>query len=385
MVISTRRAWYNITMKIISLVQTPEDDVIKQAQAVLAAGGLIIFPTETVYGAGVDATNQAAVHRLLSYKSRREGKPLSIAVTDLAMAEDFVELNDQARDLYKRFLPGPLTIISKSKGTVAPGVASEFGTLGTRIPAYPLVLNLVQAYGKPITATSANASDKKKPYTIKDILNNLSEKQKSLIGLIIDAGELPKNPPSTVIDTTLSAPITLRRGEVLSSNEQAAINIVTHSEQETRSLAGRLLLKHWNELHKHGLLITLDGALGTGKTIFAKGVAEFLGITETITSPTYTYIEEYPYTRHQTTGMMYHLDLWKVDSKEMYDRLEIEQLIKPNNVVIIEWFSQVADFWKINSMKTNVDVKKPITNPTQIQVYIDESSHKERYISVTVR
>lgn len=372
-------------MKIISLVQTPEDDVIKQAQAVLAAGGLIIFPTETVYGAGVDATNQAAVHRLLSYKSRREGKPLSIAVTDLAMAEDFVELNDQARDLYKRFLPGPLTIISKSKGTVAPGVASEFGTLGTRIPAYPLVLNLVQAYGKPITATSANASDKKKPYTIKDILNNLSEKQKSLIGLIIDAGELPKNPPSTVIDTTLSAPITLRRGEVLSSNEQAAINIVTHSEQETRSLAGRLLLKHWNELHKHGLLITLDGALGTGKTIFAKGVAEFLGITETITSPTYTYIEEYPYTRHQTTGMMYHLDLWKVDSKEMYDRLEIEQLIKPNNVVIIEWFSQVADFWKINSMKTNVDVKKPITNPTQIQVHIDESSHKERYISVTVR
>ena len=77
-----------------------------------------------------------------------------------------------------------------------------------------------------------------------------------------------------------------------------------------------------------------------GKTIFAKGVAEFLGIAETIASPTYTYSEEYSYQRHQTTGTFYHLDLWKVDSAEMLERLEIAQLLTPRSVVVIEWFNQ---------------------------------------------
>lgn len=331
---------YNTGMQTIQITTTPIATVLAETQKVLAAGGLVLFPTETTYGAGVDATNPEAVAKLLAYKSRREGKPLSIAVTDLAMAEPYLEINDQARQLAGQFLPGPVTIVCKGKGIVAPGVESEFGTLGIRIPDYPLILELLAAYGKPITATSANGSGEKRPYTIQDIFDGLSEKQKRLIDLVLDAGELPHNPPSTVIDTTLSTPITLRSGEISLTNSKET-TLTSKNENETKELAQRLVLKYWNNIKETGLVIGLDGALGSGKTIFTKGVAEFLQISETITSPTYSYIQEYEFERHGVAGKLYHLDLWRVESEEEFKRLELESLITPNAVVVIEWVSQV--------------------------------------------
>ena len=106
------------------------------------------------------------------------------------------------------------------------------------------------------------------------------------------------------------------------------------------------MLKHWNDITKHGLIIALNGDLGMGKTIFTKGSAEFLGIEETIKSPTYSYIEEYDYQRYQTKGRLYHLDMWKVEDQKMFDRLEINELLKTNNVVIVEWYSQVAKYFE---------------------------------------
>lgn len=335
-------------MQILTLADTPIKTVIETTCAVLTAGGLVIFPTETTYGAGVDATSQTAVNRLLAYKSRREGKPLSIAVTNQTMAEKYVELNEQAKTLYQQFLPGPVTVVSKDLGVVADGVASEFGTVGVRIPDYPLLLEILEQYGRPITATSANGSGKKRPYAIQDIFENISEKQKGLIDLVIDAGTLPANPPSTVIDTTLSTPVTLRSGDIVVS--QASTNsheLLSTSEAETKSIAGRLLLKHWNAVGQTGLVIGLDGSLGAGKTVFAKGVAEFLQITDTLTSPTYSYMEEYDFQRHATKGKLLHLDMWKVDTKEVFEKLEISEQIKPNTVFVIEWWSQVAPFLEV--------------------------------------
>jgi len=336
---------YNTQVKKIDIHTTPRDQVIAETIAILRAGGLVIFPTETTYGAGVDALNQTAVDKLLAYKARREGKPLSIAVTDPAMAAQYVEVNDSARKLYERFLPGPVTVVSKSVGTVAQGVASEFGTLGVRIPDYPLVVEIVKAYGRPMTATSANASDAKRPYTVTDIFDGLSEKQKSLIDLVLDAGQLPPNPPSTVIDTTLSTPVVFRQGETnIAEAATEATQLVSQSEMETKQIAGKLLLKHWNEIKAHGLVIGLDGSLGMGKTIFAKGAAEFLGITETVTSPTYTYLEEYEFLRHGVAGKFFHLDLWKIETEAEFNALAVDTLLTPRSVVIIEWFSQVESW-----------------------------------------
>lgn len=187
-------------------------NVVDEAVGILKSGGLVIYPTETLYGVGVDATNQGAVKKLIEYKNRPFGKPFSIAVTGPEMAKHYVVINKTAEELYKNFLPGPLTIISKGLHKVAPGIESEDGTLGIRIPDYKMVNEIVEKLGVPVTATSANASYKKRPYKISDILDNLSEKQKGLIDLIIDAGELPRSEPSTVIDTTLDEPITLRQG-----------------------------------------------------------------------------------------------------------------------------------------------------------------------------
>src|SRR5437868_2435629 len=97
-------------MQTIDINKTDRAHLIQTVCQVLADGGLVIYPTETVYGIGVDATNQAAVDKLLQYKARREGKPISIAVADQAMAEQYVELNDQAKQFYKNFLPGPVTV-----------------------------------------------------------------------------------------------------------------------------------------------------------------------------------------------------------------------------------------------------------------------------------
>jgi L-threonylcarbamoyladenylate synthase len=340
-------------MKTLEINQVPRAELIQKVIEVLTAGGLVIFPTETVYGAGVDATNPTAVEKLLRYKSRREGKPLSIAVSNQEMAEKYVEINDQARKLYQQFMPGPITIISKDRGLLAPGVASEFATVGTRIPDYDLIVEIVKAYGKPITATSANASGKKRPYTVNDILDQLSPKQLSQIDLILDAGKLPPNPPSTIIDTTLSAPVSLRSGSL---NFDSKVSLISKNEHETKQIAGRYMLKYWDRIAKNGLIFGLDGPLGAGKTIFAKGVAEFLEITEKITSPTYSYIEEYDFQKHSRKGKFYHLDVWKVNTPEEYQRLEIKKLLKPGTVLVVEWFSQVAQDLKDDASLAGIPI-----------------------------
>ena len=330
-------------MQIIDVRTTPEAEIITTTCDVLEKGGLILFPTETTYGAGVDATNPAAVEKLLAYKSRREGKPLSIAVKDKNTASEYVIINSQAEHIIDQFLPGPVTVVCKDKGKTAPGVASEFGTIGIRIPDHQLLLAILEAYGKPVTATSANASGKRRPYAIPHVLQHLSGTQKENIDLILDAGELPPNPPSTVIDTTLETPITLRQGTPRFTDESKQF-AKTHSEQETMDLAGKLVLKHWNDVQATGLILTLDGPLGVGKTVFTKGIAQFLTISEIITSPTYSYVEEYAYTRHTTSGMLYHADLWKVAGDDEVSRLALKQLVAPNNILVVEWSSIAQEY-----------------------------------------
>lgn len=337
-------------MKILKL-NSNRAEIIKTVAACLKTDGLVIYPTETVYGIGACATSAKAIDKLLQYKGRREGKPLSIAVTDQKMAEKYVEINEQALKFYQNFLPGPFTVVSKSKNLVDKRVNSEFGTLGIRIPEYPLIIDIIKEFGEAITSTSANASGKKRPYKIQDIFDNLSDKQKSLVDLVIDAGELPKNEPSVVVDTTLSTPIALRGS--LQKNQKEAEVLWSNSPAETIELAGRLMLNHLNQLQKNGLVFALNGQLGMGKTIFAKGIAKFLCIEENINSPTYSYINEYNYKRLETSGVFYHIDAWKIDSKEETELLQIEKLVKKNNVLVIEWFDQIEK-WLQFAKDTNI-------------------------------
>lgn len=325
-------------MKIIDCKTTDRNEIIKQAVAVLADGGLLIYPTETTYGLGVDATNQESVDKLLRYKTRREGKPLSIAVTDEAMAEKYVNLNDQAKNLYRNFLPGPVTVISDVKKPLADGVASERGTLGVRIPDYPLVRDIVSAFGRPITATSANASYKKRPYNVSDILNNISQRQKDLIDLVLDAGQLPKRQPSTIVDTTLDYQPILRQGQVKLSQ---ATQIISHSTDETRELGGKLAREYRSSVTQKAIIFAMIGEMGAGKTQLVKGIAEALSISEPVASPTYNIAREYKLAGRKSPFI--HIDTWRLFSEADFLALGIDEMVDSSSIIAIEWADKVID------------------------------------------
>lgn len=335
---------------IVKVTKENKDEVVQMASSVLAQGGLVVFPTETVYGIGALATDQGAIDKLFAYKTRREGKPLSIAVADSKMAEQYVEVNEVARNLYDNFLPGPITVISKGLGKVAKGVESENDTLGIRIPDYPLVLEILRELGSPITATSANASYKKKPYTVEDILNNLSEKQKDLIDLIIDVGELPKNEPSTVVDTTQGEQVVLRQGDIKLTKIRETI---THTPEETQKIASEILNTYKHYLGYKSVILALEGEMGAGKTEFTKGLAKTLGITQPIQSPTFIIEKEYSIETtpgsyaSETHPMLYHIDTWRIlDVDEEFKALDLIDRISEGHIFSIEWANKATEFLK---------------------------------------
>jgi len=290
----------------------------------------------------VDATNQKAVDRLLTYKSRREGRPLSVAVSNQSMASKYIKLNLTAKNLYNKFLPGPLTVVSAGRHKLARGVESETGSLGIRIPDHPIAIALVKNLGRPITATSANVSYKPRPYSIKQLLTQTSKKQQKLIDFIIDAGTLPRRPVSTIVDTTLDDPLIIRQGRIRLHSR--SVNFFhSGSETETKKLAQTLCLKHWKDLQTHPLVFLLIGELGAGKTQFAKGIGEFLQIKQPITSPTFTLEKEYAYNRYGVGGQFLHLDTWRLQHQEELSGLNLETRFRPKNIICIEWAGRALD------------------------------------------
>lgn len=306
-------------------------------------GGLVVFPCETVYGIAVDSLNQEAVEKLNIYKLRPFGKPYAIMCSNQKMAAGYVKLNKTAKTLYKRFLPGPVTVISTGKHKVAKGVESETGTLGVRIPDYPDLIKLIKEIRRPIIATSANASYQKRPYKISDILDNISEKQKKLIDLIIDAGELPRNEPSTVIDTTLDdKPVILRQGEIkLKDNSALQNEVLSRSEENTQNIAKELWQKYQNYKDKRAIIFALEGKMGTGKTQFVKGLAKAMGITENVTSPSYDLLNTYG-SRFTVHCSLTHIDTWRMlNPNQEFNDLDIKKLLTNNSVIAIEWADRV--------------------------------------------
>ena len=257
---------------------------------VLRSGGLVVFPSDTVYGLLADSTNPKTIDKLLCFKQRPMGKAISVFVADKKMAEEYVILNQNANNIIKNLLPGPFTIICNSRHKTDSRLEAENDTLGIRIPDYPPVIELVRKFGKPLTATSANTSGKPPVYSISALTKALSNRKKNLLNLVIDAGNLPKNRPSTVIDTTTGQLKTLRFGDLL---PKTGNSLISKSEQQTQKLAQFLGAKLINRSLSRPLVFLLEGDLGAGKTIFAKGLGKTLGVKEEVISPTYTIAYEY--------------------------------------------------------------------------------------------
>jgi len=353
------------------IIKVTDKNVISKAVAVLKMGGVIIFPTETCYGIGVDATSYDAVEKVIQFKGSNRNKPISVMVFDKTTAKKYVEINKSADNLYRQFLPGPITVVSKSRGKVCAKLESERKTLGIRIPDYPLVLSICRSFKKPITATSANQTGKKSPYSLSDVIKYTSQKRLKLVDLFIDAGRLPDHLPSTVVDTTVNEIKVLRQGEITIKGKNAK-TFISCSEEETRAIAGKVLKEYCAKLLKKPIIFALQGELGAGKTQFSKGIAEALNIKSNINSPTFTIVKEYPYGLDGDEGTFFHIDTWRLEDGNELVGLGLKEMIKPGNILAIEWQQKVRD------ILNNFETKK---TAQVIWVVIDTISQTKRKIS----
>ena len=191
------------------LVQVEEyDKAIVLAAEALRKGEIIIYPTDTLYGLGADATSEKAVEKVRKAKGRDDAKPISIICSGLGMIRECCEVSPGSEETLAGIFPGPYTaILQMKKGKLAKGLGSA-ETVGVRVPKYFLLLDIVRTCGFPITATSANLSGGKDPCSLPDIL----EKVKSKASVLIDGGKCHHSAPSTIIDLTGKEPKLLRKG-----------------------------------------------------------------------------------------------------------------------------------------------------------------------------
>jgi L-threonylcarbamoyladenylate synthase len=166
-------------------------DQIERAVRVLARDGLVVYPTETVYGLGADALSDEAIRSVYESKHRSFSEPISIAVADLEMLATVARLNPLAEEFVERFLPGPFTALVEARPILPCQLHCGTGLIGIRMPAHPIAAELVSRFDAPITATSANTHGAPEPATVNDV--------HCYRDFTIDAGRLPGT-PSTVVD-----------------------------------------------------------------------------------------------------------------------------------------------------------------------------------------
>ena len=168
-------------------------DIIARAVSVLMRDGIVIYPTETVYGLGADAFSDEAILKVFEAKKRPLAMPVSIAVADIDMLHAVFHTEPWMETFFETFLPGPVTVVLPARNCIPPILTGGTGLIGIRIPANPLAIRLITEFDTPITATSANLHGAKDPVTPEECTIPRD--------LLIDGGRLP-GIPSTVVDLT---------------------------------------------------------------------------------------------------------------------------------------------------------------------------------------
>jgi L-threonylcarbamoyladenylate synthase len=201
-------------------VPAPVRELIPAAVAVLQAGGLVAFPTETVYGLGADAENPAALDRLYTVKGRPKGHPVIVHVADVSQLSHWAcEIPEQAYQLAQAFWPGPLTLILKRNPRVPDAVTGGQDTVGLRVPDHPVALALLQAFGGGIAAPSANRFGRVSPTTAVHVQADLG----SDVDLVLDGGECAVGVESTIVAFQNDAPVILRPGMITAEQIESVI------------------------------------------------------------------------------------------------------------------------------------------------------------------
>ena len=184
---------------------------IEKAAVLLKAGKLVAFPTDTVYGIGADVFNEEAVRRIFVVKRRDHDRPLQVLI---ARRSDLQTITKDPSEVLERlaseFWPGPLTLVMLAREDFPRQVRCGSDTIGVRMPASAIALKLIETFGAPVAATSANISGFPDPVNAGEVMEYLGGK----VHLVLDGGSTPSNVPSTVLDISVRPPVILRQGKL---------------------------------------------------------------------------------------------------------------------------------------------------------------------------
>ncbi len=191
------------------VLRADEPSSIETAAQVLREGGLVVFPTDTVYGVGAAVDRPDAVARLYVAKGRPLEKPIPVLIADLEQLERLArEVTPEARLLAQHFWPGALTIVVPAQPWLPQEIVRETGTVGLRMPDHPVALAIIRAAGGAVATTSANRSGEREACTVDEAIAALGD----VVDLYIDGGRTPGGIPSTVVGFERSGLVVLRRG-----------------------------------------------------------------------------------------------------------------------------------------------------------------------------
>ncbi len=216
---------------------SPQPDVIARAASVLHGGGLVVFPTETVYGLGANALDALAVDRIFAAKGRPANNPLIVHVTDVpTVSQVAADWPPSADRLARRFWPGPLTLVLPKRSNVPDNVTAGASTVAVRVPANAVAQALLRAAGVPVAAPSANRSSELSPTRAEHVLESLSGR----VDLVLDGGPTTGGLESTVLDLTTSPPRLLRPGLVGPGALEAEIGLLARTAEPPFAEGGAL-------------------------------------------------------------------------------------------------------------------------------------------------
>lgn len=190
--------------------QQPKKKLINQLTVILKNNGLIIFPTETVYGIGTLINNRKGIKKIYTLRRRPKNKALLILIASKKELNRYAYLNLAAKKIINHFWPGPLTIILKKKKSVPNFITAHQKTVAIRMPENKFLLNLIKKTGQPIVAPSANLSGQKSPLTVQEISKDFFGK----VDLILDGGQTKYQKESTILDLTGKKAKVLREGAI---------------------------------------------------------------------------------------------------------------------------------------------------------------------------
>lgn len=210
----------------------------EQAADILKKGGLVAFPTETVYGLGGNALDPEASKRIYAAKGRPSDNPLIVHVADVEAVELLAEeVSERAKRLMEAFWPGPLTVILKAGPVVPRETTGGLSTVALRMPDHPVALELIRAAGLPIAAPSANTSGRPSPTRAEHVAEDLDGR----IDMILDGGDVGIGVESTIVDLTGEAPVILRPGYITRSMLEAVLGEVMIDPAIVRINEGQLM------------------------------------------------------------------------------------------------------------------------------------------------